>query len=71
MNQHVLINDSETYSGQYVATKSFVDKEVICHGDDPVKVSTEAKEKGIDDPVVFYIPQRDVIQIYQSLAISQ
>ncbi len=67
MNQHVLVKDSETYSGQFVATKSFVDKEVICYGNDPVKVSAQAKQKGIDDPVVFYIPQKDVVQIYQCL----
>ena len=68
MNQHVLVQDSESYSesysGQYVATKSFTDKEVVCHGDDPVKVSDEAKEKGINEPVVFYIPPKDVVQIY-------
>ena len=35
--------------------------------DDPVKVSAQAKKKGIDDPVVFYIPKKDVVQIYQCL----
>ena len=64
MNKHVLVQDSESYSGQYVATKSFTDKEVVSHGNDPVQVSGEAKEKGIDDPVVFYIPNKDVVQIY-------
>ncbi|MGR3318658.1 MAG: DUF5678 domain-containing protein [Candidatus Anammoxibacter sp.] len=64
MNQHVLVQDSELYSGQYVATKSFTDKEVVSHGSDPVQVSSEAKEKGIDEPVVFYIPPKDVVQIY-------
>ncbi|MGR3219110.1 MAG: DUF5678 domain-containing protein [Candidatus Anammoxibacter sp.] len=67
MNAHVLVKDSEVYSGQYVATKSFVDKEVICHGDNPISVTAEAKEKGINDPVVFYIPPEDVVQIYQCL----
>ena len=62
-----LLNDSEKYSGKYVATRSFTDREVICHGGDPVKVLREARELGIDEPVVFYVPEKGVIQIYSCL----
>jgi hypothetical protein len=40
---------------------------VIAHGDDLVKVASEAKEKGAGDPVVFYVPEKDVAQIYKCL----
>jgi len=43
-----LLNDTEKYSGEYVAIRSF----------------TEARDLGVDEPVVFYVPEKDVIQIY-------
>lgn len=64
MDLHILLKDSEKYSGQYVATRSFVDKEVISHGIDPIEVFKEAEGKGISEPVVFYVPEKDVLQIY-------
>ncbi len=65
MKASVLINDIEKYSGKYVATKSFLDKNVISSGKNPVKVYNAAKKKGINDPVIFYIPEKDVVQIYK------
>lgn len=59
-----LLKDTERYSGKFVATRSFTDREVISHGGDPVKVFNEAKNLGIDEPVVFYVPEKGVIQIY-------
>ncbi|MBE9503685.1 MAG: hypothetical protein IME96_05870 [Proteobacteria bacterium] len=64
MADNILIKDSEKYGGQYVATRSFKDKEVVCSGSDPAKVSNEAKNKGIDEPVVFYVPDKDTVYIY-------
>jgi hypothetical protein len=66
MGPYALINDAGKYGGQYVATKSFLDKEVICHGNDPVKVFNEARSKGIEEPVIFYVPKKDVVQIYKN-----
>jgi hypothetical protein len=62
--ENVLIKDSEKYHGQYVATRSFKDKKVVSFGSDLNKVFNEAKEKGIETPVVFYIPQKGMVQIY-------
>ncbi len=59
-----LLNDTEKYSGEYVAIRSFTDREVISHGGSPVKVLKEARERGVDEPVVFCVPEKDVIQIY-------
>ena len=61
---NVLLKDGEKYRGQYVATKSFKDKKVVSHGSDPNRVFNEAKEKGVKAPVVFYIPEKDMVQIY-------
>ncbi len=60
----VLINDAGKYSGKYVATRTFLDKDVISSEDSPEKVYNEAKSKGVKDPVVFYVPFKDVIHIY-------
>lgn len=64
MSDVVLVNNCEQYSGQYVATKSFLDKDVIAHGSNPSKVLQAAKKLGIKLPVVFYIPENDVVHIY-------
>lgn len=64
MAKNVLLKDGKKYGGQYVAKKSFKDKKVISHGADPVKVFHEAKKKGAKDPVIFYVPRKDAVQIY-------
>lgn len=64
MEANILVNNIEKYFGQYVATRSFTDKDVIIHGTDPVEVFNEAKKIGVIDPVVFFIPDKDVVQIY-------
>lgn len=64
MGANVLVNNIEKYEGKFVATKTFLDKNVICSGDDPVKVHEEAQISGVDDPVIFYVPKRDVVHIY-------
>ncbi|MFQ5442694.1 MAG: DUF5678 domain-containing protein, partial [Thermodesulfobacteriota bacterium] len=57
MIPNVLINNPELYDGKYVATRSFLDKDVVCFGDDPVEVYNRAMETGVEDPVVFYVPE--------------
>lgn len=61
---NVLVKDSEKFGGKFVATRSFENKKVLSHGTDPAKVFNEAKEKGVKDPVVFYVPQKNITQIY-------
>ena len=60
----VLLKDSEKYGGKYVATKSFKDRKVVSYGSEPDKVFNEAKEKGVKEPVVFYVPKKGMVQIY-------
>jgi len=65
MPQFALIkNNGEQYGGQYVAIKSFSDREVISHGKQPVDVLKEASEKGYSDPVIFFIPEKGMVHIY-------
>ena len=60
----VLVNNSEKYCGQYVATKSFLEKDVIASGSDPSKVINAAKKLGIEFPVVVFVPESDLVHIY-------
>lgn len=64
MSQLVLVNNGDLYSGQYVAVRSFSDRNVVCHGTQPVDVIKEAKEKGVGDPVLLFIPEKDMVHIY-------
>ncbi|MCR4286696.1 MAG: DUF5678 domain-containing protein [Deltaproteobacteria bacterium] len=61
---NILVNNAELYDGKYVAIRSFLEKDVVCSGDDLIEVYNDAKEAGIEDPVVFYIPERNLIHIY-------
>lgn len=60
---HVLINGSK-HSGKYVAIEDFGSKKVIADGESPDKVYSEAVDKGYDNPVVFFVPLKDMVQIY-------
>ena len=67
MDTNILVKDIDKYEGKYVATKTFLDKNVSCSGDDPVKVYNKAQNKGSYDPVIFYVHKRGVVHIYSCL----
>lgn len=52
------------YSGKYVALRSRKDETVISFGDDPKKVFDEAKQNGIENQVIIFIPKTDGVYIY-------
>ena len=60
----LLVKDSGKYAGKFVATKSFMDKEVITFGYDFDDVYEAAEKKGFEHPVVVFIPENDMIHIY-------
>lgn len=64
MTHQVLVNNGEEYSGKYVATRSFGDKSPVCSGKDPQAVLREAKQMGLEDPVIFYVLEKDMVHIY-------
>jgi hypothetical protein len=55
--------DSEKYAGQYVATRTFLDKKVIVSGKNLLEVHSKAK-RITKEPVVFFVPQKNMINIY-------
>jgi len=61
--EQVLLKEVK-YSGQYVAIKDINDPVVIASGDDPQKIYEEAARKGYSEPVILYIPAKDMVQIY-------
>lgn len=61
--ENLLVNTNE-YNGRYVALKSFDDHRVVGVGDDPESALKDARAKGVEDPVLVYIPDPDTVQIY-------
>lgn len=48
--------DQSKYGGQYVCAVSFSDHTVVAADSDPVVALEEARKKGYENPVVFYVP---------------
>jgi len=61
--EQVLIKEKK-YSGQYVVIKDLTDPTVIAAGNDPQKIYLEAKEKGFTEPIILFVPDKDLVQIY-------
>jgi hypothetical protein len=59
----VLVN-SDKYNGQYVAIKSAEDNTIISSGNTPEEALNKAKEKGIINPFLLYVPDKDLVHIY-------
>jgi len=60
---HVLITE-EGYEGKCVALRSISDRTVVASGDDPEAVMQEARDKGSANPVIFFVPSRDITLVY-------
>ena len=52
------------YCGKYVATRSFLSKKVEASGANAEKVYNKAIKNGIKNPVVFFVPEKDMVHIY-------
>lgn len=63
MNSVLLMNTDE-YNGLYVAMKSFEDSEVVGSGESPSIALCRAAEKGFNDHVLAYIPEKETVNIY-------
>jgi len=61
--ENVLIKDSK-YNGSYVAIKDFSDSRVIANGKDPKEVHDSALKQGCSNPVILFIPTKNMVQIY-------
>jgi hypothetical protein len=61
--ERVLVTTDE-FNGRYVAMKSVDDNTIVGVGEDPEKALREAEEKGFKNPVLLYIPEKDLVHIY-------
>lgn len=59
----ILVNSDE-YNGQYVAIKSVDDNTIIGFGNTPEEALNKAKEKGVTEPFLIYIADKDLVHIY-------
>lgn len=64
MKPRTLLSKGDKYRGKYVALKSFSSKTVIGSGTKPKTVLKAAQKKGVKEPVIFYVPEKDVKHIY-------
>ncbi len=61
--EKVLINSNE-YSGQYVAMVSLEDSTIVGAGINPQEAMDSARAKGVQDPYILYVPDKDLVYIY-------
>jgi hypothetical protein len=59
MANTALVNGSARYGGQFVTVKSFGSKTVVTHGKKAVDVMARAKKKGIEEPVLIFVPKKN------------
>ena len=58
-----LVKDDQS-NGKYIAIISMEDPVIISSGVDPKEVYNEAQKKGYPQPLIVYIPEKDMVQIY-------
>jgi len=61
--ERILVTTDE-FNGRYVAMKSVHDNTIVGVGEDPEKALRDAEEKGFKDPILLYIPEKDLVHIY-------
>ena len=54
----------QNYSGKFVATEHFNDYKVIASGRNMKSAFNKAIAKGFKKPFVFYIPEKNIVNIY-------
>ncbi len=55
---------TDRYNGRYVAMKSFEDHTVVGVGDEPDAALQNARAQGYENPVLLYIPEKEIVHIY-------
>ena len=63
----ILVKDDQL-NGKYIAIASMESPAIISSGTDPKEVYDEARQKGCAEPMIVYIPEKDMVQIYQITA---
>lgn len=52
------------YEGKYVALRSMTDRTVIASGDGPEVVMRKAREQGMINSVIFFVPSHNITLVY-------
>jgi hypothetical protein len=55
---------TNNFNGRYVAMKDFLDHTVIADGITPQEAYEKAEKEGYKDPVVTFVPCKDMVQIF-------
>jgi hypothetical protein len=63
MDDNILVRDDK-YEGKYVAFQSVVDHTVVAEGSDASKVMQDAKENGVENPMLVFIPDKNMTCCY-------
>jgi hypothetical protein len=50
--------------------KSIDDNTIVGVGEDPAKALNDAASKGFKNPVLLYIPEKDLVHIYPAVGIA-
>lgn len=58
--EKVLLQETK-HVGKYVAMRSASDKKVIAKGNDPLTVRKRALEKGVEEPLIFFVSEPEDI----------
>jgi hypothetical protein len=59
MKMEKVLLQGKKYKGKYVALRSATDKTAIADGDDPSAVRKIAFEKGVTEPLIFFVSEPD------------
>jgi hypothetical protein len=59
-----LLVTTDEFNGRYVALKSVDDSTIVGIGEDPEKALKDAEAKGFKNPVILYVPEKDLAHIY-------
>ncbi|MCS7151734.1 MAG: DUF5678 domain-containing protein [Endomicrobia bacterium] len=61
--EQILIKEKKYY-GKYVAIKNFKNPVVVAYGKDPQEVYRKAVKKKYFDPLIVFVPDKNIVQIY-------
>lgn len=59
----LILKNHRNFSGKYVAKRSFADVDVVSAADTPQAAHEDARKKGVEEPVIFYVPQEGMVHI--------
>jgi hypothetical protein len=61
--EKILVTTDE-FNGRYVAMKSVDDNTIVGVGEDPEGALKDAEARGFKNPILLYIPEKDLVHIY-------